>query len=197
MIVYKITNKINGCIYIGQTINTIEKRWKQHLSKRSGCRKLKHAIAKYGGDSFTIEQIDRASNIDELNKKEELWINILNTITPNGYNLIAGGKNRTQSLETRQKRSKAMMGFVRGPQTPEHKEKTAAIKRGVKQLPEIIAKRAKACKKPIIDCTTGLCYDSIRDAAKILGLRPPNISANLAKKSAHCGGRVFKYKDVI
>ena len=30
MYIYKITNKINNKIYIGQTIRKIELRWKQH-----------------------------------------------------------------------------------------------------------------------------------------------------------------------
>lgn len=29
--IYKITNKINGKIYIGKTLKTIEGRWKEHL----------------------------------------------------------------------------------------------------------------------------------------------------------------------
>ena len=32
MIIYKITNKQNGKMYIGQTINSLENRWKRHQS---------------------------------------------------------------------------------------------------------------------------------------------------------------------
>ena len=29
-IIYKITNTINGKVYIGKTLETMEKRWKEH-----------------------------------------------------------------------------------------------------------------------------------------------------------------------
>jgi predicted GIY-YIG superfamily endonuclease len=29
-LIYKITNQINGKIYIGQTISTLSKRWREH-----------------------------------------------------------------------------------------------------------------------------------------------------------------------
>ena len=28
--IYKITNKVNGKVYIGQTITTVQRRWNQH-----------------------------------------------------------------------------------------------------------------------------------------------------------------------
>jgi hypothetical protein len=31
MIIYKITNTLNNKSYIGQSINSLEDRWKQHL----------------------------------------------------------------------------------------------------------------------------------------------------------------------
>ena len=39
--IYKITNLINGKIYIGKTLDTIEKRWKDHKSDsvRPRCEK--------------------------------------------------------------------------------------------------------------------------------------------------------------
>lgn len=32
--VYKITNKLNNKVYIGQTINKVKRRWQAHCSKR-------------------------------------------------------------------------------------------------------------------------------------------------------------------
>lgn len=30
--IYKITNKVNGKIYIGKTIYSIQKRWEEHIN---------------------------------------------------------------------------------------------------------------------------------------------------------------------
>lgn len=56
MIIYKVTNKINNKIYIGQTINSLEHRRKQH---EKDCRRNKYynnrfynALIKYGFDNF-------------------------------------------------------------------------------------------------------------------------------------------------
>lgn len=95
MYIYKITNKINNKVYIGQTTKTIEERWKRHCSDAlSGRLKTKFALAirKYGVKSFRVEKIDTAKTKDELNKKEVYWISFYNSVYE-GYNSTDGGEN--------------------------------------------------------------------------------------------------------
>ncbi len=110
MIIYKITNKINGKIYIGQTIRPVDVRWRCHCQKGNA---LFNAINKYGKENFTIEEIDRACSINELNEKEIFWIKELNCVAPNGYNLRLGGESGGRhSEETRKRISEASKGRV-------------------------------------------------------------------------------------
>lgn len=64
--IYKITNKINGKCYIGQSIN-IQKRINEHFWK-SKCEKdvsfnsiLHTAIRKYGKENFEYETLQECS----------------------------------------------------------------------------------------------------------------------------------------
>ena len=88
MWVYKITNIQNNKVYIGQTIRPIEQRFNRHINDALNNILDTHfarAIRKYGKDNFKIEIIDAANTQDELNKKEQYWINYYNS-TINGYN---------------------------------------------------------------------------------------------------------------
>lgn len=88
MIIYKVTNKINQKVYIGQTIGTLENRWKRHKNDALNNILDTHfarAIRYYKPENFTIEIIDTANNQEELTKKEYYWINYYNSIN-NGYN---------------------------------------------------------------------------------------------------------------
>ena len=106
MVIYKIVNKINNKVYIGQTKNTAEERFKGHLARyRNGCGgKLYNAMRKYGIENFYIETIDsvddKSSDCEkELNEKEIYWINYYNS-TEDGYNVLIGGDvNRMYSPE--------------------------------------------------------------------------------------------------
>ena len=88
MIIYKITNLINGKIYIGQTKFTVEKRFKEHAKADSP---LGHAIRKYGKKNFKAEVIETCQTFTELNEREIFWIKELNCKVPNGYNIADGG----------------------------------------------------------------------------------------------------------
>lgn len=95
-IIYCITNIITQKMYIGQTIKKLKTRWSQHISKsnKKPTTHMQHSINKHGIENFKIEEIDYAYSKDELNEKEIDWIYILNTLSPNGYNLSIGGENQ-------------------------------------------------------------------------------------------------------
>ena len=111
MIIYKITNRVNGKVYIGQTIQRLKDRWYGHCSKNSECPELKAAIAKYGKENFTVEQIDVASDRDELDKKEQYWIAHYGSMNrERGYNLTSGGEHPEVTDEFRAKCSERHIG---------------------------------------------------------------------------------------
>lgn len=105
MVIYKITNKINGKIYIGQTIVSLNQRWSKHKfdAKKGSKTAIHNALRKYGFNNFDVVEIDGANNQTELNYKEWLHINTQNSIFPNGYNIKPGGNNKGHSKETKVK----------------------------------------------------------------------------------------------
>jgi len=94
-IIYKATNKINGKIYIGQTIHSLEARRNGHYHlRRNKCRPsyFANALTKYRKDDFIWEVIDFADSHDVLDIKEKYWISFYKSNFPSfGYNLLSGG----------------------------------------------------------------------------------------------------------
>ena len=91
--IYKITNKINNKIYIGQTKKTIEQRFQEHLKKAKihTNRYLYDAMNKYGYDNFMVSQIEECSN-NKLDEREIYWIAYYKSNNKKyGYNMTAGG----------------------------------------------------------------------------------------------------------
>lgn len=87
-VIYKITNLVNGKIYIGQTIEP-KRRWRDHKNKNNKDNSIiGRAIKKYCIENFVFEIIDDAKSPEELNKLEEKYINELNSLKPNGYNIL-------------------------------------------------------------------------------------------------------------
>ena len=93
MKVYLITNSVNGKQYVGQTVKSVEKRWKQHLRdvKRGTLPHLYSAMKKYGIDKFFVQELCSVLTQEELNVAEVFYIIVLGTKSPNGYNLTEGG----------------------------------------------------------------------------------------------------------
>lgn len=92
--IYKITNDINGKIYIGATEFSIEKRFEEHRRESFRASKihrpLYEAIKKYGIEHFHVEQIEET---DSPKTREQYWIEYYGSFT-DGYNATMGGAGR-------------------------------------------------------------------------------------------------------
>ncbi len=85
--IYKITNDINGKIYIGQTIN-VKRRFTEHCQRKDDSL-IHNAIIKYGKEHFIIETL---GFFEDYNEKEKYYINLFHSKTPLGYNMTDGGE---------------------------------------------------------------------------------------------------------
>lgn len=87
--VYKITNSLNGKIYVGMTKQTIEKRFIQHSTANTP---LGNAMRDCGLDNFTVEVIETCPSLESAHDREKFWIKALKSKIPYGYNQSDGGE---------------------------------------------------------------------------------------------------------
>lgn len=126
--IYKITNLVNGMVYIGAT-KYIKTRFRQHVNnaKKNNKGKLYDAIREFGEENFKFEEllcIER-ENLEllkeSLSELEILNINFHNSLNK-GYNMIIGKLGSlnidkstlsTHSEETRKRMSENLKGSKR------------------------------------------------------------------------------------
>lgn len=115
-VIYKITNKANGKVYIGQTISkkglvgryhhggnrSIERVYNHCLYKETHKGnfnvRLMEAIEVNGFDAFEVDEIfDTALSREELDLKEQFWVSVYNSASWRyGYNVLVGGADCTR-----------------------------------------------------------------------------------------------------
>lgn len=208
--VYMHINKINNKIYIGQTCQNPEKRWKNGNGYKTGTH-FRNAIDKYGWDNF--EHIIWAENLTEemANKAEELLIVLWDARNPSkGYNICYGGDNHKLSEETKRKIGTTKIGnknMLGKHHTDEAKKKMSEAKKGKKlhsQTEETKQKMSQSHKgikntwqnKMIVQLTKDnnivQIFDSGCEAERQTGIKNANIFR--AIKTGICaGGYHWKY----
>ena len=156
MRIYKITNKINGKIYIGKHEGT-ESDYERYMG--SGLL-IRRAYEKYGVDNFIKETLEICEKKEILEEREKYWIKKYNSQNKEiGYNITEGGtggdtlsnhpdikiivekiskagKGRVFTEEHRKKLSKSSLGNTKGKSN-----------KGIKKSQDHIEKLRQAAKK--------------------------------------------------
>ena len=128
--VYKITIDKS---YIGITKDT-KTRWKHHTYPSSKCRYIRNALLHHGIENAKFEIIERDISVEDIDAKEQYYIEKFNTLVPNGYNLTNGGRYHVHSDET-----KALMKALWANE--EHRAKTVEAQIITQNRPEVKEKK--------------------------------------------------------
>lgn len=159
-VIYKITNNINGKIYIGKTKQFFKKYINgkfKHLTKENyniGCKYINSAILKYGIENFSVKLIDLAYTLKKLNELEQKYIIDFNSRNPKiGYNIAKGGDGgcgfigHKHSEESKNKMRKSAIGRKLSEET---KQKMSASRLGRKVSQETKQKLSNTNKGTIV-----------------------------------------------
>lgn len=214
-VVYLHYNPVSEKGYVGQTMQGMEKRWKLHLkcarSKKTPASRglVAKAIRKYGADTFEHQVLSMARSQSELDNLEKIWIILLQTKVPNGYNLTDGGDSGTAGhVVTPEVRAvlsaKGKANWADPVYRAEHTEINSRLRKGKSQTDEVIAKRVakmlgrKASSEEIakrVAKTTGMKRtQEFRDAcaARMTGIKRSDetrLRMSLAQKARQERGR--------
>lgn len=124
--VYCHINKINGKRYIGLTGETNPAdRWGANGAKYRNSPCFYQAIQKYGWDNFEHVILEFNLTADEAAILEQKYIQLYDTMTPNGYNLTGGGEiKKIISKETRKKLRENHLGKKASDETKKRMSKS-------------------------------------------------------------------------
>lgn len=149
--VYSIKNKISGKHYVGQSIQ-IEGRWRLHRNELNGNRHhnshLQNAWNLHGESAFEFLVLQECeADKAVLAEAEQQWLDTLRSADRRfGYNIAAVAASNLGI--TRSPEARARMSAAKKRMSAETKDKLRRAVLGKKQSPELVAKRAAACRNP-------------------------------------------------
>ena len=206
MLVYKLTNRTNSKVYIGQTVRSLDERLSEHVRKGNGI--IGKAIAKYGIENFDAEVLCAAETVDELNAKEIEYIAAFACIAPSGYNQCDGGGNtkgyrhresskRKMAVSKREKFVGERNPFYGKRHTDEARRKMSEKRKGMAHLTEeqIRTLRESHRTRKVVNLDTGEIFRSVNEAAEVYGAKPTHITRVCRGRRKRTAGYRWEYSD--
>ena len=201
--IYKITNLMNNKIYIGKTLNTIKKRWKEHcfdyLTRRGEKRPLYSAMKKYGIENFKIEEIEECPD-EIISEREKCWIEYYGSFKY-GYNATRGGDGKPyldyDLIYSTYKNVKNIKRTAEICNCHEDSVQKIIKQKGITQEEILENKRTNSSKKvAMIDKVTGeilKVFIGTWEAGRFLGKRHQHIQQVCTGKRKSAYGYFWKY----
>lgn len=172
----------DGKKYIGKTYK--EKKRKYQHKHDALVKKVNTpfacAIRKYGWDEIEktykiiekYEMEDKQKLNELIVERETYWINKLNSIVPNGYNVHESNHKMIPYLTNKEERYRKTSKSLKGKYMNQ-----------------------EYSSKPIICIETGIEYPSVSECERQMGFKHNTIGSVLRGKSSNHKGYTFKYKN--
>ena len=181
--IYKITNP-KGKVYIGQSIEIQNRKYKYQTACCKSQTKIYNSIKKYGWINHSFEVLIEC-NVSELNEKEIYYIGFYDSFK-NGLNSTIGGNSSLLSEEHKAKIANSLIGRKRLFCTI-YKMKIGRLKNPFTMTDEGKLKLSLlrnhnflyANNKVVLDVNTGVFYDSLKEVSNLYNLTYNNIKGRL------------------
>ena len=213
--IYKITNLINGKIYVGKSID-IQRRFRSHINesldenKPSYHHAIHRAMRKYGSDNFSFDILEECTE-DKLNEREIYWISFFDCCvldsSDKGYNMTRGGDG-SSSLDVNKIRKLWDEGLSINEIAEQLQCDRHTVSEHVKcyenfneeenkrrKYSLISRHRSKSIKQYNLDGDFICQYESILDASEKTGVGYRTICSNIQGQSSSAGGFQWTYQD--
>lgn len=155
-IVYLVTCP-NGLSYVGKTVQKLSTRISQHKAAAASTRAIRDAFHKHG-DAMKVSVLMRCEE-DDLDMNESLYIEMLDTVHPRGYNLRCGKMAAMSST------NQALSTHVHTPVPYDSEEDcrgvVAAVAEDVRNI----------CRDAEVKPWAGVVKKSVKEVNKIRGAR--------------------------
>lgn len=118
--VYKITNVLNGNVYVGSAV-FFKRRWSLHKSElrknHHHSPKLQNAWNKYGEEAFEFSVVEELPPIkDVLLEREQFWMDYHDAYGPSNYNVARVAGNPMMGRKHTSERNAKMSIIMKGKQ---------------------------------------------------------------------------------
>lgn len=187
-VVYAHINKINKKVYVGQTCQMLQRRWRDGKGYIAQNTYFANAITKYGWDNFTHIVLEEGLTKDEADYYEKFYIKEFHSNENQyGYNLTLGGGGVLPSEETREKMKKNHTNY-KGEKNPMYGKNIKDFMSPEKYKQWIISKQAYGAAhrggnsifaKKVYCYEKDKTYDSLVEAADDCNISVGGISSCL------------------
>lgn len=190
--IYAICNIRTKKYYVGQA-SILHRRFKDHKallrSNRHHNKYLQASWNKHGEEIFKFKVLEYCPIVD-LTVREIEWVE---TLRSSGlYNIatveapMLGRKHTVEAINKMKK-----------PRSKETAKKISMALTGKKHSEEHCRKTGLSKRKAVYEVATGKQFDSIKEAAKYIGVHPYNLGKHLNGVYKLCKGKEFKYRQEI
>lgn len=205
--IYKITNNINGKVYIGKTNNTIKERFNEHIidSKKSSKEKrpLYRAMNKYGIENFIVEKVEEC-DYSIVNEREKFWIEYYGSFK-DGYNATLGGDGKSyldyELIYNTYNKTKSLVKTAKICNCNEDSVRMIIKLKGISSLQIQENNRANRSKNvAMIDKITGeviRVFTGTWEAGRFLGKGQQHIQEVCQGKRKSAYGYFWEYLDIL
>ena len=196
-IVYCATNKVTGHKYIGSTLSSLHRRKYRH-EREGSCVSIFQAIKEYGSNNFDWSILEHQVPRNDLVKKENEWIDKLNTMDSRfGYNLRKSGPGGSSSDKMRKNQS---AGLKKAYETTDFRIKVSvAVKKRYENFETRKKQAAKMGSNPFEAFKDGKSFGifyTYKQAAECLNISVSGVAYVLRGKRNNAFGFTFKRLEV-